>query len=133
MPGANPDAFSEVPLVGTRGKTRFGLPELATFRGRTVDEIIARSVSEFLEKSTVNNPGDIKAALEKIGINPRVADKDARTLGAMMARRHWIAHRADRNLRKGPGHHPVTSLAIATVTYWMRTVERFGNELLSRT
>ena len=60
MPGANPEAFSEVPLVGTRGKTRFGLPELATFRGRNVDEIIARSVSEFLEKSTFNNPGDIE-------------------------------------------------------------------------
>src|SRR5207237_6949196 len=59
MPGANPEAFSEVPLVGTRGKTRSGLPELATFRGRTVDEIIARSVSEFLQKSTFNNPGDI--------------------------------------------------------------------------
>jgi hypothetical protein len=50
----------------------------------------------------------------------------------MMARRHWIAHRADRNLLKGPGHHAVTSLSNAMVTYWMRTVERGGNELLSR-
>ena len=50
----------------------------------------------------------------------------------MMSRRHWIAHSADRNSKKGPGHHPVTSLSNAMVTYWMRTVERFGNELLSR-
>jgi len=60
MPSANPEAFSEVPLVGTRGKTRFDLQDLAGFRGQTMDEIITRSVNEFLEKSSFNYPGDTR-------------------------------------------------------------------------
>ena len=132
MPFANPEAFSDVPLVGTRGKIRFGMQDLAVFRGKTVDEIVGQSVSEFLKKSSFNHPGDIKAALEKIEIKLILEDRDARTLAAMMSRRHWIAHRADCNSSRGRGHHPVTSLSNAMVTYWMRTVERFGKELLSR-
>jgi hypothetical protein len=53
MPSANPEAFSDIPLAGTRGKTRFGLAELAVFRGRTVDEII---VSHWI--TTVDKFGD---------------------------------------------------------------------------
>jgi hypothetical protein len=132
MPGANPDAFSEIPLVGTRGKLRFGVSELAGFRGKTVDEVITQCVNEYLEKSSFNHPGDIKAALERIGIKATLSDRDVRTLAAMMTRRHWIAHRADRNTSRGPGQHPVTSLSNAMIAHWMRTVERFGNELLSR-
>jgi len=72
MPGANPEAFGDVPLVGTRGKTRFGLSELAAFRGKTVDEIITKSICGFLERSSFNHPGDLKDALEKIGVDPRL-------------------------------------------------------------
>src|SRR5207253_5589545 len=121
-----------VSLVGTRGKTRFGLPELAAFRGMTVDQVITQSVNEFLEKTSFNNPGDIKVALEKIGVDSHLANQYAPVLAAMMTRRHWSAHRADRDPRKGPGHHPVKSLANAAVTRWIERVERFGNELLSK-
>jgi hypothetical protein len=110
MPSANPDAFSDIPLVGTRGKTRFGLTELAGLRGRTVDEIITESVTEFLEKETYNHPGDIKAALEMIGIDAKIVNKYSRPLAAIMSRRHWIAHRADRKRFRRPGDHPVMSL-----------------------
>jgi len=132
MPSANPEAFSEVPLVGTRGKTRFGLQELAGFRGQTVDEVITRSVSEFLEKSSFNHPGDIKDALEKVGLESRMVNNYAADLAAMMSRRHLIAHRVDRNPSKGPGHLAVTSLSSGEVSYWIATVTRFGNELLSK-
>jgi hypothetical protein len=132
LPAANPDALSEVPLVGTRGKTRFGLQELAALRGQTVDEIISRSVSEFLEKSTFNHPGDIKDALVKVGLDSGLVNQYAKTLAAMMSRRHLIAHRVDRNPSKGPGRHAAMSLSAAMVLYWIAMVERFGNELLSR-
>jgi hypothetical protein len=132
MPGANPEAFAEVPLVGTRGKTRFGLLELAAFRGNTVDNVITQSINEFLEKSSFNNPGAVKVALEKIGVNAHLVDRYAPILAAMMTRRHWIAHRADRNPRKGRGHHPAGSLAVAAVTRWVGGVERFGDDLLSK-
>jgi hypothetical protein len=131
MPGANPEAFSEVPLVGTRGRTRFGLPELATFRGSTVDDLITQSINEFLEKSSFNNPGDLKIALEKIGVGAHLVNQDAPVLAAMMTRRHWIAHRADRNPRKGRGHHLAASLANAAVIRWVESVERFGNVVVT--
>jgi hypothetical protein len=132
MPFANPDAFSDVPLVGTRGKTRFGMQDLAAFRGQTVDEVVTECVVEFLDKSSFNHPGDIRAALENMGVPSGIVDKYASDLAAMMSRRHWIAHRADHNSSKGQGHHPATSLSNAMVTYWTRMVERFGDELLSR-
>jgi hypothetical protein len=131
MPGANPEAFGDVPLVGTRGKTRFGLPELAAFRGKTVDDVVTRSDNDFLEKTNFNHPGDVKVALERIGVDSGSVNPHAWTLAAMMTRRHWIAHRADRTPRTGPGRH-AASLANAIVTYWIRAVERFGNGLLSR-
>jgi hypothetical protein len=132
MPGANPEAFAEVPLVGTRGKTRFGLQELALFRGQTVDAIITESIVEFLEKSSFNHPGDVKSALEKIGVDPTIVTEPASDLAAMMSRRHWIAHRADRNTQRGSGHQAVISLSSTMVSRWVTTVETFGRELLSR-
>jgi hypothetical protein len=50
----------------------------------------------------------------------------------MMARRHWIAHRVDRNPMKGMGHHPVKSLSHPTVARWLDAVERFGQDILTR-
>jgi hypothetical protein len=131
MPAASPEAFSEVPLMETRGKTRFGLPELAAFRGKTVDEVIEQSVLEFLEKSSFNHPGDVRAVLVTIGVAPDTIKRYASILAAMMTRRHWIAHRADRNSTQGRGHHPVRSLARSTVTRWVDNVERLGDEILS--
>ena len=132
MPSANPEAFSDIPLVGTRGKTRFGLAELAGFRGRTVDEIITESVNEFLEKETYNHPGDIKAVLTIIGIDATIVNKYSQSLAAMMSRRHWIAHRADRRRFRRPGDHAVTSLSSYLVSRWITTVDKFGHELLSK-
>ena len=82
--------------------------------------------------ASFNHPGDIKIALEQIGVDSHLVNQYSSVLAAMMTRRHWIAHRADRNPRKGRGHHPVTSLANATVSRWVDGVERFGNELLSK-
>jgi hypothetical protein len=132
MPGANPEAFAEIPLAGTRGKIRFGLQDLALFRGQTVDSVVTQSVIEFLEKSSFNHPGDIKSALEKIGVDSRIASPHVSILASMISRRHWIAHRADRNLNKGPGHQAVGSLSKAMVSRWVTTVKAFGRELLSR-
>jgi hypothetical protein len=124
--------FPSRSLVGTRGKIRFGLQELALYRGRTVDEIIAKSVSEFLEKSSFNHPGDLKSAIEKIGADPTIVDTYVRILAPMMSRRHWIAHRADRNTHRGPGHQAVNSLSKVMFARWVTIVETFGLELLAK-
>jgi len=132
LPTAAAGVLSEIPLAGSRGNKSLGLQELAAFRGRSVDEVISRSVSEYLERSSYNHPGDVKAILEKIGIEKSIVDGFAATLAVMMARRHLIAHRADRNPIRGPGHHEAQSLSSSAVTRWIDTVERFGTAVLSR-
>ena len=125
LPAARPDALAEIPLAGTKRGARVGLEELATHRGRTVDDVIADSVREYLERSNYNHPGDIKTILEKVELDPKLADPYAVELAAMMTRRHWIAHRADRNPQKGTGHHPAKSLPNAVVSRWIEAVEKF--------
>jgi hypothetical protein len=132
LPTAPPEALSDIPLVGTKGKKTLGLQELAGFRGRPVDEVIALSVSEYLERSSYNHPGDVRAVLNSVGLMESIVDGFAKDLAAMMARRHWIAHRADRNPKRGTGHHIAKSLSNAVVARWIETVERFGMSVLSR-
>jgi hypothetical protein len=130
LPTARPEIFAEVPLAGTRGKIRFGLQDLAGFRGQSVGDIISQSIKEHLERSNFNHPGDIKAVLESIGLDPRIIDPVAAELAAMMSRRHWIAHRVDWHQDKERGRHQVKSLSNLTVTRWLVAVENFGQEVL---
>ena len=51
----------------------------------------------------------------------------------MMSRRHWIAHRADRNTQtEGVGHQIVRSISVALVKRWIKGVEEFGKEVLKQ-
>ncbi len=61
-----------------------------------------------------------------------IVNRYASDLAAMMTRRHWIAHCADRNSQRGPGHLPVTSLSNAMIIDWLRAVEQFVNEFLAK-
>jgi hypothetical protein len=131
MASASPDSLSEIPLAGTRGKTKFGIQELAGFRGMSLDEVIAQSMNAFLNRFRCNHPGDVKAVFEKVGIDPKIVNEYTRTLAAMMSRRHLIAHRVDRNLMRGRGQHAATSLSSSKATYRTAAVERLGHEVLS--
>jgi hypothetical protein len=70
--------------------------------------------------------------LESIGLDKSIVNGFDTKLAAMMARRHWIAHRADRNPMRGTGHHEAKSLSIAEITRWIDTVERLGEAVLSQ-
>ena len=132
LPTAKAEALAEIPLAGTKRGARIDLQELAGFRGRTVDEVIADSVKEYLERSSYNHPGDVKMLLEKVGLSPKLVDGYSLDLAAMMMRRHWIAHRADRNPEKGSGQHAAKSLSAQGVTRWINAVERCGQDILSQ-
>ncbi len=49
----------------------------------------------------------------------------------MMSRRHWIAHRLDRNPKSGSGHHSVKSLSTVTVFQWVQAVDQLGQDIFS--
>ena len=121
-----------MPVAGADGRTKIGLHELARFRGQTVDDIVARSVSAYLEKSSCNHVGEIKEILEKLGLDATMDKRQAGDLAALMSRRHWIGHRVDRNPESGSGHHPVKSISSQALSDWIMAVESLGSDVLSR-
>jgi hypothetical protein len=99
-----------------------------------VDDLIARSVASWLERSNFNSVSEIAIALAKVDL-PRddcaaMLDQHGANLEAMMKRRHWIVHRADANLARGSGHFAALSLHPEMARSWMSSVERFGAALL---
>ena len=109
---------------------KLSLAELAAHRGSTVDAVIEQSIRDWLERSSYNNLGEVKRALTAFGVPTGLVDPFGRKLAALMTRRHWIVHRADRNRRAGPGHHEAQSLRKSTVLNWLDLVRSFGSALL---
>jgi hypothetical protein len=133
LPTAPADSLDRIPLAGAgKPREKFGLAELAEFRGQTVDMVIAQSVETYLERSSYNHPGEIVELLARIQVNYAIDASLRNVLAVMMSRRHWIAHRADRNTVTGPGHQMTRSISVALVKKWIKGVDRFGKEVLNQ-
>jgi hypothetical protein len=117
LPLADPKQLEDVPLVGTKPRSRHTMADVAAHCGISVDELIARSVSASLERSNFNDVAEVASALARSGISSSVLDPYGSHLAAMMSRRHWIVHRADRNQAQGSGHFAAQSLAPDLVTF----------------
>jgi len=124
--------IKDIPLSGKKPRTSFTLDDLAPFRGTSVDDLIARSVLENLERSNFNDPGEVDGVLERIGLSKVLLDPQRDKLGPMMKRRHWIVHRADRNTAAGRGHHAARPLQQAAVETWSEALKQFGADVLAR-
>jgi hypothetical protein len=131
LPSAAPEYLREVPLEGKKPRTTFLLDDLVPHRGRTVDEVIARSVSASLEESNFNHPGEVERVIERIGLPRTLLDPYRDKLGPMMQRRHWIVHRADRNTVAASGNSLPRSLEQAAVENWHSALEGFATALLA--
>lgn len=132
LPTAAAPYLKEVPLAGRKPRSTFTLEDLAGFRGSTVNDLISRSVADHLERSNFNDPGEVDAVLERIGLTAKLLDPHRDKLGPMMKRRHWIVHRADRNTATGSGHHAARGLQKATVETWTTAVKQFGTDVLAQ-
>ncbi len=126
-------ALGQIPLpVGTGRKRRFTLADLDGYRGLSVNELIERAVGAFLGRSTFGNLNKVVRILAAVGLRPP-QDKAIRArVAAMMARRHHIGHRLDRNEMIGRGHHQARSISKKTVEVWIDAVEAFGEDILSQ-
>jgi len=124
--------LKEVPLTGKKPRSSFTLDDLAPFRGTSVDDLIARSVLENLERSNFNDPGEVEGVLDRIGLPKVLLDPYRDKLGPMMKRRHWIVHRADRNTATGRGHHAARALQQAAVEEWSEALKQFGTNVLAQ-
>ena len=133
LPLASATALRRIPLPSGKHRRRaFTLVDLAAYRGRSVDEVIATAIEAYLERSSYGSLNKVGKLLVLLGLDlPRDRKTKAR-VAAMMARRHLIAHHLDRNERVGRGQHPALSISRRTVSEWIDAVRRFGSAILGQ-
>jgi len=97
LPEGDEACLNDIPLAGIGGrKQNFPLGKLVQHRGKTVDEVIRASVSEYLERSNYNSTEEIGIFLQSVGFNTADHNKEFAAIQEMIERRHQIVHRADR-------------------------------------
>lgn len=128
---ADEETLDKMSMVGRGNPSKFSLGALSRHRGRSVEEVLRESVEAHLTRSSYNNPGQIAKLLDAAKIDPKLVMPEKNHIGAMMARRHWIAHRADRNTRVGRGHHATRPLGKPAVELWIHAVESVGARILT--
>jgi hypothetical protein len=128
-----------VPTVGTKGQLdsyplpdsqrkqprAFLLGSLVAHKAVTVAALIERSVREYLEQyGSFNNLGEVKQALEQIGIpHAAVVGHNYGGLPALISRRHNIVHKADRNeALGGQGNHRTSSISAVQLSDYLAAV-----------
>jgi hypothetical protein len=132
----DPELFRRVPFVlpgDDRRPEKIGVGELAYhLRGKTVTEIVAAAVEGHLAYSSLGDIADLVLALRRAGIELDFSPRQAGDLLALMQRRHWIVHRADRNERMGSGHHEARPLPLAELRRWRALVEATCRAIIAR-
>lgn len=119
------------PGAGSKdGKDRLTLSDLAVWRGRSVDDVLGAAIDAHLDHSNYNNVGEVRQSLDRAGVTHVMDRAEAAGLEAMMKRRHWIVHRADRNRLSGRGHHAAQSISKSQVTSWIGVVDAFARAVL---
>ena len=126
-------ALVEIPLIGTAGgrKPSFHLGDLAAHLSLSVRELVAESVSAHLDRTSYNNPGQIRNLMATLGVPESLLEPYAPSLAIMMSRRHWIAHQADlaSAVEDAAGRpRPIDSKILGR---WIVAVEQFGADFLS--
>ncbi len=133
LPHAGGVALRRVPLpLGKKRKRVFTMGDLAAYRGQSVDDVVATAIDAYLGRASYGNLNKVARLLGLIGLTlPPEREVKAR-VAAMMARRHLIVHRLDRNERMGRGHHPALSISRRNVSEWIDAVRYFGSAILGR-
>jgi len=132
LPFASEEIVNEIPLVGTARHGRpekFFLGKLVSHRGRTVHEVIARSVEAHLDHMSYNSIEEFCTFLTRVGFCKNPFEPLLPQLSSLMNRRHHIVHQADRSEKQGRGHQQAKSLSREAVRGWIACVQKVHGEL----
>jgi hypothetical protein len=132
LPLGSEEALNEVPLLGISKQGRpekFLLGRLASYRGKTVDEVIMRSVEAHLDLASYNSVDDFCAFLTRVGFSTQPFRPFFPQLASLMKRRHHIVHQADRSGERGRGYQQAKSLGRNAVRGWVNCVHKILDEL----
>lgn len=127
IPEGAEEAMAKIPLAGCAPREKFTLGDLAPFREKTVREVLKESVRQhYTSTVTFNSVAHIEEVLERCGLKQERLKRFYPALGAMMARRHDIVHRAD----IVDSSHGPQSLSASKVQGWSSATRRFGYAVL---
>jgi hypothetical protein len=134
LPLAGTAVLDEIPLVGQGANPKkFLLGELASHRGKRIDDLLSESVNAYLEQSNYNSTTEISKLLQSVGVDIATVNARFADLQALMERRHQIVHRADRQQEvRGSGDHEIRPINKDTVRGWAAAVLEFGTALFAR-
>ncbi len=131
LPLAPREALGKIPFPATKGKDSSFLEVLADHRGRSVDQVITASITSYLDRKTYNGVDEVASLIADVGLSYAVVLKPyAARIAALMARRHHIAHRFDRNTFAGPGQHPARSISKGLVVEWIEAVAQLNEAMV---
>jgi len=132
----NSKALDPIPLAGRTSDSDIKLGALARHRGKTVDKLIEESVRLHVATENYSNTKQIVGLLRSIGVKKKTIEHLLPELGRLIKRRHHIVHQADKNPKKGKGHHVAQPIGPKTVEGWANTVLEFAqcvvDELLGK-
>lgn len=136
LPFAQKDKLNKIPLLGTSEdgrRTKFELGELLEHKDLSIQELINKSIADYLNKVSFNDTNDIVKNLSDIDIE--ITDEIKRyfpMLNEMIKRRHSIVHQADREITSGSGNHKIKSISYKKVLLWQTNLDKFIKELVKQ-
>jgi hypothetical protein len=132
LPVGDENCLKDIPLAGAGSfgrSEKFVLAQLAQHRGKTVDDLLRLSVSDYLSRSNYNSLAEISALLTRLGFKPEDHNKGFDAIDQMIQRRHQIVHRADRVNEAGT---PVLQrIDRSQVTHWLSATHSFTASLIT--
>jgi len=127
---AGPHALDSVPLTGHGEKLRaekFFLGALVQHRGKTVDEVLSESVTDYLNQRSFNDTNEICALLASLGVAIEGPIKESLPeLQKLIRRRHQIVHQADLTSDRGRGRQRAASISVKQVLKWLKATREFS-------
>ncbi len=93
--------------------------------------MIRESVQGHLARVSYNNYDEVIFLPENLGLVPKTyLDPQAKHLIALMARRHMIVHRADRQLILGTERLGLKLIELEVVQQWIEAARAFGLSII---
>jgi hypothetical protein len=132
LPRAAAEHLRGVSFDRERRTSKISVEELAAHRGKTIQRFLCEIVNAHVERQSFNNTTDIANALQVLGLSVQETQFDslAPSIGAMIERRHKIAHESDRPHPKSREYGRPVPLAVSDVVAWVDNVERFSRNVL---
>jgi RiboL-PSP-HEPN len=132
LPAVDGNSLQDIPLAGSGSfgrSEKFVLGQLVQHRGKTVDDLLRESVSEYLSRSNYNNTTEIALLLTRLGFKPEEHNERFAEIDQMIQRRHQIVHRADRVDESGtPVLQPIER---EQVTAWLAATHGLTASLMT--